>query len=786
MSFRIASISRNTFKVCTGLRFVSTNQLIFIGNGKKLNEMTQKRNIIFKMNNETPTKVTGYYTLFPAIPDESGENNRFIANIENSEDWPALHSASPRECYQGTVKMGMEYGATVFNHLEHLEKLYNVDPEAVVNYETVIEPILSHEYDVEYAFNTLVLKMLTDWPECSDKDFDSDLHHLKIMMARDKMEKLGSTVFTDCLKNIYKNQVNSENESDKEITRLVEYYLLEERAVGFDKTDEKTRKLLGSWNRFVDEFRAKYIANIMTTHEQIRFHISSKEIIKDAPPHVLKALAVNKDDFENGPWSARLCPSSIMPFMKYCRDRVSRAEAWEKWTSRASFEHDFYNNSINIEELRHNNDGLAKTLGYTSVAQHRLANKMAGSPGIVRKFLSELTKRIRPVFLDRMDAWQEYAHKKEMIASQLATHDLFYICRKEAFDHYNVNDLELMKHFPFWNTFDNITKIAGHLLNITFTEVADGLEKCHPSAKIFNVYDNTGDKHLGRIYIDPFQREGKRGTWLTILGRPENKERNLDKIVYITGHANEPDAEGNSYLHYTQLEDLLFHTGRSLQMLLAESKFRDIMIPWAPMYAADWDAADLLPKFFEFFIHKPNLLKAMSSPHPSTNEELADDDANNASLAFGRASLWETYRTLFWSDFDLTVFEMENRKDKFWLDIYRDMYKEYFPFKMNRNDYHPCSFTPIFAMQPYMSMYYRKLWKEMLALDVHETFAKEQEERSTGERLKQTMLYPGALEPQEELYRKFQGRDPSVGAICNFYDPPVMCDLENGKESSVE
>lgn len=783
MLSRISIATKNSTKIIKNIRFNSTKSLPLIY-GKNVNEVIQKRNIIFKMCNETPGRVTGYYTVFPAIPDEDKDNNRFLASIENHEDWPALQSATPREFYQGTVRLIMEYGTTVFNHLEHLEKLFSVDPEVGINYETIIEPMLSQEYDMEYAVHTLALKMLTDWPECTNKEFESDMYHLRILAGREKLSKFCSASFNDALRTMYKNQnVESEKtDNNKWIMRLIENYLLEERASGYDKTDEKTKKLMGSWSKFLDKYHANYIANIMTTNDQVRFTITNKEVIKDAPPHVLKELAVNKEDYENGPWVARLCPSSIMPFIKYCEDRTLRAEAWEKWVSRASFEHDFYNNSLNIEEIRHNNDGFAKTLGYASVSQHRLTNKMAGSPVIVRKFLTELTKRIRPVFLDRLDAWQEYAQKKEMITSKVAAHDLFYICRKEAFDHYGVNELELMNYFSFWETFDNITKIAEHLLNISFTEIADGLEKCHPSVRIFNVVDISKDKHLGRLYVDPFQRKNKRGTWSTLLGRPERKEKNLDKIVYLITSGNEPDAQGNSYLHYTQLEQLLFNIGRSIQLLLSQSPFRDLTIPLEPMYAADWDGADLLPTFFQFFIYKPNLLEAMSTPHALTGERLSEDLANNASLSFSRATLWETYRTLFWSDFDLTIFEMENRKDKFWVNLYRDMYKEYFPFKMNKNDYHPCSFTPIFSRPSHMSMYYRKLWREMLAFDVHATFAQEQEERSTGERLKQTLLYPGSQEPQEELYRKFQGRDPSVGPICDFYDPSVIYNLEDIKE----
>ena len=59
----------------------------------------------------------------------------------------------------------------------------------------------------------------------------------------------------------------------------------------------------------------------------------------------------------------------------------------------------------------------------------------------------------------------------------------------------------------------------------------------------------------------------------------------------------------------------------------------------------------------------------------------------------------------------------------------------------------------------------------MLALDIHDTFANEKDERTTGERLKSTLLNLGALEPQGDLYRHFMGRDPSVSAVCDFYDP---------------
>uniref|UniRef100_A0A1I7YLK3 Peptidase_M3 domain-containing protein n=1 Tax=Steinernema glaseri TaxID=37863 RepID=A0A1I7YLK3_9BILA len=736
-----------------------------------------RRTILFKMGNETPSRVCGYYVMFPVIPDETVENNSFLANIASNADWPSLATSTPKEMYEGTVRSLMEYGATVMEHTEHLKE----NGAAVEkSFEGVVGPLLSEEYEVNYAFQTLLLKMMTDWPECSAKAFDADLHHVKVTCAREHMEKLTNPVFQGLLKDLYENP---SEDIDEWKLRLIEWYLLEIKASGLDKHDQKTRKLIGSWSHFVDEYRSKYLTNIMSTNDQHQFTVTDRNLLKDAPPHVLKLLSVDKEHFNAGPWKARMAPGSILPFLQYCGDRALRATAWDKWTSRASFEHDFYNNSINIEELRHNNDGWAKTLGFSSVSEHRLSNKMAGTPDTVRNFINALFKRMGPVFIDRRESWTKFAAVKELI-TDLQPSDLFYICRREAEDHYDVNSIDLMNHFPFWQTFTNLIDIVSHIFNLKFQDITDtGLEKCHPSARIYSVADMKTGEHLGRLYIDPFDRENKRGSWNTLLGRNQSEQRGLDKIVYMIGLGNEPNSAGESFLHHSQLSQLLFHFGRSVQLLLSRSPYRDITIPWAPMYASDWDAADLFPAFLQFFIYKPNLLQALSTPHAVTGSAMNENEANRISLTLSRAMLWDSYRTLFWADYDLSIFEMEDRKKKFWLDMYREKYKEYFPFKLGRNDYHPCSFTPIFAMQPHMGMYYRKLWTEMLALDVHETFDQEGDEPSTGERLKQTILNRGAGDMQSELYRRFQGRDPSVGAICDFYDPPAFYNVDGGSDA---
>ncbi|VDM68566.1 unnamed protein product [Strongylus vulgaris] len=160
-------------------------------------------------------------------------------------------------------------------------------------FETAVEPLLTEEYDVDYALQTLLLKMLTDWPDCSRKLFDSDLHHvsfkIKIMSARDHMEKLSNADFQATIKQLY----DSKEGLNEWQLRLLEWYLLEVRASGLDRTDDKTRKLIGSWSKYIDEYRSKYISNVMATNDQVVYTITDKSMLKDAPPHVLQKLAVD-------------------------------------------------------------------------------------------------------------------------------------------------------------------------------------------------------------------------------------------------------------------------------------------------------------------------------------------------------------------------------------------------------------------------------------------------------------------------------------------------------------
>jgi len=72
-------------------------------------------------------------------------------------------------------------------------------------------------------------------------------------------------------------------------------------------------------------------------------------------------------------------------------------------------------------------------------------------------------------------------------------------------------------------------------------------------------------------------------------------------------------------------------------------------------------------------------------------------------------------------------------RNKFWHDIAQEQWDEYFIFPMSKYFSEPCRYTDIFS-DKWGAAYYSHLWAEMLAADIHLTFAEEKDDASVGAR----------------------------------------------------
>ncbi|KAL3102073.1 hypothetical protein niasHS_003482 [Heterodera schachtii] len=768
-------------------RFIVKTAGIGMENKRCFSNTKKLEAIRWVMQNRKPHNQTGYFITLPNVPDENAENNALLESIEHNSKWPPLQSATPDEFYEGTVKLILEYGASVWEHLDLLDedakKTAKGDPNVQRRtFDNTVSSLIDEEYDVHYALNTLLVKMFTDWPECHPSLFREDLYQVQNTFQRELSERWTEPTWVEAVKQAHENDVGKLKPWQQ---RYLDWMILQARLCGYltvkknDKKAQLQQEVNFSWNSATNQFCFRFLANHMQDNGVI-VPIEHRYLLKSAPPRALALLSKGNDP-ENGPWEATSKKhDALFAALNYCSAREIRQGLWQSYVTRSGFSSQMLNNSQNIEELRHNTEGFAKALGFSSTAHHRISSKMAGSPQTVRVFVDELSRRFRPVFFSRLEgAWKTYAEEQEeRVISDLEAFDLFYICRKEAEHSQNVDSLELMKHFPVLSTFDKMLLISSELFNIGFREVTNdyepqSFERCDPSVRLFDVTDNATNSRIGFLYVDIFSRQTKkigRGQWLSMLGRPPNQLRGLDALVYFLGAHPHSENEHESFLHHEELSEMLFAFGRALQLLLSRAPCHFLSLPLAPYYASDFDANDFMPAFMKFCIYKPRFLGLLSSPNSQTGEQLCAEKATAYAKALQRATFWDSYRILFWTDFDLTIHNMHDWRKKFWLDLYKQMYSEYFPTFKERN-YQPCSFTSIFGLSSWSGLFYRKLWAEMLALDVHKTFETEGNAKVTADRLKEEWLNHGATELQSELFRRFQGREPNMGGICDFYDP---------------
>ncbi|CAI2352345.1 unnamed protein product [Caenorhabditis sp. 36 PRJEB53466] len=137
---------------------------------------------------------------------------------------------------------------------------------------------------------------------------------------------------------------------------------------------------------------------VMSTNDQQTFVINDQKVVKDAPPHILQKLAVDEQSWESRTvsWTYDSPHHLSVHALQYCGDRQLRATAWEKWTSKAGF--DCFGRRATISDI---------IFPYT-----------------VRSFINALTRRIRPVVIDRMESWTAWAARCEMITGELQAYDM--------------------------------------------------------------------------------------------------------------------------------------------------------------------------------------------------------------------------------------------------------------------------------------------------------------------------------------------------------------------------
>ena len=229
------------------------------------------------------------------------------------------------------------------------------------------------------------------------------------------------------------------------------------------------------------------------------------------------------------------CVNLQMPIyidvMTYAENRNLREEVYRAYISRASdvgyTSKEFDNREVmkNILELR---SELSKLLDFSNYAELSIKSKMVESPEAVVEFLEKL------VNFSRSQAQIELEELKSFSGHKLMPWDLMYYSEQLKRKKFGYKRSDLTPYFPENSVLSGLFSTIEKLYGIVLAEIEE--DTYHSDVKVLELKDKNG--LIGRIYLDVYSRENKRGgAWMSDY---QSLYKNNLPVAFVVCNLNTP------------------------------------------------------------------------------------------------------------------------------------------------------------------------------------------------------------------------------------------------------
>ena len=462
--------------------------------------------------------------------------------------------------------------------------------------------------------------------------------------------------------------------------------------------------------------------------------------------------------------------SAYPDFMTSCADRAAREKAFKAYSSRGNNGNDNDNNAIVLEIMKLRTE-QANLLGYKTSADYLLANKMAGNPETVDKFLGEIMasamKKAKEEIYDMQKVMDEDVKAGLLPAgSKIQPWDWFYYAEKVRSRKYALDE-DLTK--PYFQV-DSVRKGVFYAANKIYgvnVEEAPEVEVYNPDVKAYKLTDADGSL-LGIFYADYFSRETKRGgAWMNNFRDQYVKADGYDVRPVIVNVCNFPPAteETPSLLSIDNVQTAFHEFGHALHGFLTKCNYRDVSGT-----SVTRDFVEMFSQFNEHWAFQKEILAHYANDY-RTGEPIPEDlvaKIGNA-LKFNQGFMTgelcaASILDMKWHE--LTAEELAGFTDAQSIrDFETKVCKEMGLIDEIIPRYRTTYFNHIFN-SGYSAGYYSYLWSEVLDCDAFEYFEKNGiYDKSIADRFRRTFLERGGSEEPMTLFLEFRGQEPDPGAL---------------------
>ncbi|MFL5783680.1 MAG: M3 family metallopeptidase [Bacteriovoracaceae bacterium] len=513
--------------------------------------------------------------------------------------------------------------------------------------------------------------------------------------------------------------------------------------------------------RTIDEKLAKltlnFSQNVLKATNDYKLEITDKADLEGLPESAIEAAAETAEKKgKKGSWVFGLDAPSMLPFLTYSKKRELRKQL--SIANQAKTFNNQYDNQENLKDILKLRTERAKLLGYNTHADYVLEERMAMSPKKVMDFLEELLQKAKPHAEKELGKLKALA-KKDGINDFQSYDSAYYseILKKEEL---SMDDEMLRPFFKLENVVDGVFKVANLLYGLKFNEVFD-VPKYHEDVRTFEVTDEATGNFVGLFYTDFFPRATKRGgAWMSGIRDQGLKNGKIERPhIMIVCNFTKPTKTKPSLLTLDEVLTLYHEFGHALHGLLSNVKYRDLS--GTNVY---WDFVELPSQIMENWVLEKECLD-LFAVHYETGEKIPAELVKKIKESGKFLEGLGTVRQLTFAFLDMAYHMQDPTKITNVEEFEKKATEKTTLLPRIPNTSVSTSFSHIFA-GGYSAGYYSYKWAEVLDADAFEFFQTSGIfNREVAKKFREHILEKGGTEHPMELYKKFRGQEPDVGAL---------------------
>ena len=436
-----------------------------------------------------------------------------------------------------------------------------------------------------------------------------------------------------------------------------------------------------------------------------------------------------------------------MDVMTYAKNQTLREEVYKAYISRASevgiTSTEFDNKAI-MDEILSLRQEMATILGFGNYADLSIEGKMVESTEQVIDFLNDLVDRSKTQAQQELDELQSFA------GVELMPWDLMYYSEQLKEKKFGFKKSELTPYFPEKKVLSGLFSTIENLYGISLREIEE--KTYHADVKVLEITNPDG--LVGRIYLDVYAREDKRGgAWMADYQALVNENK---PVAFVVCNLNSPTEGKPALFEFDEIVTLFHEFGHALHHVLTKVPYPSA----AGIAGVPWDGVELPSQYMEFFCYEKEVVGLLSE-HWQTGESLPDElyekviDSKNYQSAMQMLrqcefSLWDL-RTHMSSEDTYKVLEEVRSKTALMPIVGENRFLN--------------TFGHIFS-GGYAAGYFSYKWAEVLAADAYYYV---QAQGGIGSDASRSFMHNileigGSLDYMQQ-YVEFRGKKPSISAL---------------------